>query len=281
MTIWRNHPGQGSGAPTTSVTPAPERAHEARRFHAGPARSPRDAPLPHQEPAARASYRHRATVDRASGQADRPGGLVLRRHLVVGVRHRADAPSPDPDHRRCRLLLGRPHQHRGDLRPSLRDPLLSRGGQGVHEGRRSLRGGPRELRPQRGPGGRHVAAHRLHLDGRSLGGGRRGRGHLGRPEPHPLYDVDRHRPGHSPCLWEPARHSRGRPHVRRPHLLLHRQHGAAHRRGDLQGRQPGPSTPIRSPGTRARSPSGRREAAFSTEPPCSCCSRRSPREARP
>ena len=236
-------PGTGIGVPTASVPPDAGARMKPAASTLLATRSPRDAPLPHQEPAARASHLHRAPVDRASGPAHRPGRLVLGRHLVIGLRHRADAPSPDPDHRRGRVLVGHPHQPRRDLRPSLRDALVPRGGQGVHQGRRGLRGGPRELRPQRRPGGRHVVAHRLHVDGGGVGGGRRGRDHLRGPEPGPLYDVDRHRPGHPPRLREPARHSRGRPHVRRPHLLLHRQHGAAHRLGHLQGGDRVPARP--------------------------------------
>ena len=41
--------------------------------------------------------------------------------------------------------------------------------------------------------------------------------------------------------------------------------------GGFTRRQPGPCTPMRSPGTRVQSPSGRRGAAFSTEPPCLWC----------
>ena len=65
--------------------------------------------------------------------------------------------------------------------------------------------------------------HRLHVDRRSVGGGGGGRRHLRHPEPDSVYDLDRHKPGHSSRLREPARNPRSWPHIRRPHLFLHCQ----------------------------------------------------------
>ena len=94
-------------------------------------------------------------------------------------------------------------------------------------------------RPDRG----HVPAHRLHADGGRVGG-RRGVGpHLGLPRAEAPHHPDRHRPGDPARLRQPAGHPRGRPGLRRPHLLLHRQHGGADRRRALPGRSTAPSTP--------------------------------------
>ena len=50
------------------------------------------------------------------------------------------------------------------------------------------------------------------------------------------HGVDRRRPRRPHRLRQPARHPRGGPDLRRPDLLLHRQHGAAHHRRLGQGR---------------------------------------------
>ena len=234
MTIRRNHPNSGTGTPMTSLKPPPE----ARLKPAVSTLAQLDLPE-----TLRYRIKNRllgppiATERQSTERLGKPTALAVLSSDVISSSAYATEQMlipPDPDHRRCCILLGHPHQHRGDFRSSLRDPLLPRGGQGVHEGRGRLRGGPRELRPQRGPSGRHVVAYRLHLDGGGLGGGRRGRHHLRLPEPHSLYDLDRHRPGHSSGVRQSARNPGSRPHVRRPHLLLHRQYGAPHRLGALQ-----------------------------------------------
>ena len=57
----------------------------------------------------------------AARQAHRPGRAVVRRHLVLGLRHRADPAAAGQVHRRRRLRARRAGDHRRHRRPALRD----------------------------------------------------------------------------------------------------------------------------------------------------------------
>ena len=117
------------------------------------------------------------------GQADRAGGAVVGRHVLLGVRHRGDPAHPRPD-RRPGGVLARHADHRGHPgRAGRGDDLLPGGGQVLSQGRRLLRRQPGQLRPEHGPGGRRRPADQLHDHRGGVGGGRRRRHHLGRPRP--------------------------------------------------------------------------------------------------
>ena len=107
----------------------------------------------------------------------------------------------------------------------------------LHEGRRLLRRGPRQLRPEDRPDRRRGAADRLHGDRRRADVGRHGgadqrraRAWPTRPTPWPSPSASC-----SPPLRQPARHPRGRQLLRHPDLLLHLLAGLGDRRRLRQG----------------------------------------------
>ncbi len=214
---------------------------------AGGRHNPRATPVPIEEQVARAAAGDRTAELGASGPTDRLGGAGPRLHLVLGLRHRGDAHPVGAGHRTGRLQPAGPH-HPGHHRcPLLRDALVPRRHQVLYEGRRGLRGGPRQLRAENRPDRRGGAVDRLHRHGRRPDVGRNGRPDECRPE---LGQHLRHRGHHrrgrpAAAVREPARHPRGREVLRRPHLLLrgrpgHRHHRRLHQRGDGQ---PAPDAP--------------------------------------
>ena len=130
-------------------------------------------------------------------------------------------------HRGGRLRAGGAGHHRRRRRAALRHRFVPRGGEGLHQGGRRLRGGARELRARAWPRSRRC---RCSSTTRSRWRCR------WRPGWHALTSVfpasasggdgrDRHRLRGPHRLREPAGHPRGGPHLRRADLLLHRQHG--------------------------------------------------------
>ncbi len=226
----RHHPDPGAG---------PDALADAHRHHPG-RQPPRDPHLPHQAGPARAASHQRAAGGPAPGQAHRTGRAVVRRHVVLGLRHRADAAHPDPRGRGGRLLIDHA-PHRRDPRGAgrchhllpRRRPLLPQGG-------RLLRRKQGQLRPQRGPDSRRRPAHQLHHHGGGVGGGRGRRHRVGRPRPEARRGPALHRVRRSPRLREPPGYPRGGAGLRRPHLLLHRQYGDPHRDGRRARRRGAP-----------------------------------------
>ena len=162
----------------------------------------------------------------AAAQEDRPGCLLLRRHLLHGLRLRGDPvrggpgrlqPGPRPAHAGAhRPGRGSASGHRGHLVPP--DDLR------LPERRRLLRGEPREPGRLPLPRRRRFPVDRLHPHSGRLDIGRRGRHHL-----------DPHLPGHRPPAGAPRPGpDRGdhpgqppgdqgvRPDLRHPDLRLHR-----------------------------------------------------------
>ena len=159
-------PGSWSSAsPSTSARLSRKRIEHAGGHKAGPAR-----------PAAG----HRAGDAGTAAQEVRPARLLLRRHLLDGVRDRGDPPRAHPGR------VGRPDpvvagSHRGGRPARDRGPLVPADRAGLPERRRVLRGQPGEPGPAPGSHRRRVAHVRLcgHRGGqRGLGG--RGH-HLGLP----------------------------------------------------------------------------------------------------
>ena len=199
------------------------------------------AGVPAEAGAAGPAFDQRSTHPAAAGQANRPGRPLLRRHVLVGVRHRADPAHPGSDRRTGRVRPGHPDNPGDPGSPGRGDDLLSGGRQGLSQGRRLVRGEQGQLRAQRGPDRRGRSLDQLHHHRRGLGSRRFGRHHLGGAEP-----AGRRRPHvgglrGADRLGQPARPAGGGALLRHPHLLLHRQHGGPDRRRPDPGRprQPG------------------------------------------
>ena len=182
---------------------------------------PRDPPLPPEEQAARRTSRHRAAGLRAPAAAHRPGRAGARLHLVLGLRHRGDADPAGALRRPGRLRPGRSHHHRHPGRPLLRHPLVPGGHSALHEGRRLLRRGPRQLRSAHRSDRGRGAVDRLHGDGRRADVGRHRRADQCRAQPGQVHRRDHRGRDPAPALRQPARHPRGRELLRHPDLLLH------------------------------------------------------------
>ncbi len=198
---------------------------------------PRDPALPPEEPPPRAAPRHRAAGVGAAQQADRARRAGARLHLVVGLRHRADADPARALRRPGRLHAGRSHHAGHPRRPLLRDPVVPRRDRPLHEGRRLLRRGPGQLRPADRADRCRRVAHRLHGD-RGGADVRRHRGpHQRRAQPgQPLgHGGDHGRRDPAPPLRQPARHPRGGELLRHPDLLLRLRAGLGDHRGRGQG----------------------------------------------
>ena len=121
----------GSGSAHRTFGPAPSSG--AAAFGQGHA-VPRGLPLSPEEQAARAGAHDRGAALGASQQDDGARRLVLRRHLVLGLRHRAGVDPAGQSDRRRRVL---PHRADHDCRhrgAGLRHPLVPRSGQGLHKG---------------------------------------------------------------------------------------------------------------------------------------------------
>ena len=194
----------------------------------------------------------------ATGQAHGPGRAVLGRHVVLGLRQRGDAADPGPHRRAGGLLPRHADDGRHPGRPGRGDHLLPRRGPLLPEGGRLLRGEPRQLRAERRPDRRRRPAHQLHDHRGRVGGGRRRRHHLGRPA------LGRYAVPLSIAFvvllafGNLRGHPRGRAGLRHPDLLLHRQHGRAHRRSAWPRRPPATSPGHAEPRDAAPRPRQRR-----------------------
>ncbi len=169
-------PASGPG-PTASTS----RSRLPQVAGSGCRAAPGDASLSAEEPATRTPDRDRAPVNRAPRPPDRTGGPVVGRHLFVGVRDRADPLRPGEGDRGGGVLARDADHPRGHRGPRLRDALVPRGREGLHEGRRRLRGIAGEFRAQGRPGRGHVASDRLHPHCRGFGRGGRGGPDVGVP----------------------------------------------------------------------------------------------------
>ena len=154
---------------------------------------PRDPSVPAEEQAARPPVGHRAAQFGASGPPDCPRHPLVRRHLLVGLRDGAGA---DPMIKvigvaASRLLM--PVSVAVIVRARLRHPVLPRGGEGLHEGRRRLRGGEGEFQANVAQVRCGLPADRLFPHRRGVRGRRCGRAHRRCSRARPRDDGDRHR----------------------------------------------------------------------------------------
>ena len=171
---------------------------------------------------------HRAARLGAPAAAHRPGRAGARLHLVLGLRHRGDADPAGALRRPGRLRPGRSHHHRHPGRPLLRHPLVPGGHSALHQGRRFLRRGPRQLRSAHRADRGRGAVDRLHGDGRRADVGRHRRAHQRRAQPDEVHRRDHGGRDPAPPLRQPARHPRGRELLRHPDVLLHLLVGECH-----------------------------------------------------
>ena len=195
--------------PETLALPAEERACSARR-----------SPQSDSPPSASASRRPSACSrsDCISSSAYGTEQMLIQLVPCVGVGG---------------VHPGRAGHLRRHRRAALRHPVVPRGREGLHEGRRRLRGRPRELRPQGRPDRGDVALlidYTLTVAVRWRRASARSRrsfprsGRAGDGRDRQSVFVRAHR------LRQPAGHPRGGPHLRPPDVLLRRQHGAPDRR---------------------------------------------------
>ena len=135
----------------------------------------------------------------------------------------------DAGHRPRRLRAGRADHHRAARRAALPDPLLPPDDQGLPERRRRVHGDARQLRIAARAGRRRRAAHRLRADGVGIGRGRYRRARVGVQCLHALDPADRDQLRRDHRVGKPARREGVGQGLRGPHLLLHPEHGRAHR----------------------------------------------------